>query len=119
MMAIWEFPQTILGATLSRFFPKAFDYQECSVHYNKGNWGLSLGRYIFIPFGSTRYSRLFLHEYGHSRQSRILGPLYLIVVGIPSLLRFWVWAVLRLTLRSYYQGFPERWADKLGGVTDR
>ena len=45
---------------------------------------MSLGNYIFVNNMSSQGS--IQHEYGHSKQSDILGPLYLIVIGIPSLL---------------------------------
>lgn len=55
------------------------------------------------------------HEYGHSKQSLYLGPLYLIVVGLPSI----TWAELYKNFKreiSYYDVYPENWADKLGEV---
>ena len=54
------------------------------------------------------------HEYGHCRQSRILGPFYLLVIGLPSLL----WALWWTPGRSvgYYSFYTERLADRLGGV---
>ncbi len=45
----------------------------------------------------------------------LLGPLYLLVIGLPSLL----WAALHEKVapgRSYYWFYTERWADRLGGV---
>ena len=57
------------------------------------------------------------HEYGHTLQSKILGPLYLFVIGLPSL----IWAGCFEDYRkenkiSYYDFYTEKWADKLGGV---
>ena len=57
------------------------------------------------------------HEEGHRKQSKMLGPLYLIVIGLPSL----IWATLhstvgRLGAVDYYSFYTERWADRLGGV---
>ena len=57
------------------------------------------------------------HEYGHCRQSEYLGWLYLIVIGIPSL----IWCLCynaekRGGLKDYYKFYTEAWADKLGGV---
>jgi len=58
-----------------------------------------------------------VHEYGHCIQSLILGPLYLIAVGLPS----YLWAnlpPLRKLRRekglSYYSVYPENWANALG-----
>jgi hypothetical protein len=60
---------------------------------------------------------------GHGKQSTILGPLYLLAVGLPSYVRN------RISLycskpSSWYYGYqpdeglayPEKWADKLGEV---
>ena len=56
--------------------------------------GMSLGKFIFLPkmqedkeTGNLIVSReLAEHEYGHTIQSLILGPAYLLLVGAPSLL---------------------------------
>jgi len=46
--------------------------------------------------------------------------LYLLVVGIPSLMRVlyrkWHNKMYGYNWLNYYKGFPENWADKLGGV---
>lgn len=60
---------------------------------------------------------LLKHEYGHSIQSLMLGPLWIFVVGIPSL----IWAGCFKKYRakhsiSYYSFYTEKWADKLGKV---
>ena len=76
--------------------------------------------------GATRADRAFrermrgellVHEYGHTIQSLIFGPLYLPVFAIPS----FVWAgapALRRRRREgklyYYDFYPERIANLLG-----
>jgi len=42
--------------------------------------GFSLGPVATGPHGFTQWE----HEFGHTWQSRVLGPLYLIIIGIPS-----------------------------------
>ena len=61
--------------------------------------------------------RLLIHEYGHTIQSLILGPLYLIVIGIPSTL----WGFLPFLNKkrksegiSYFSFYTEKWANHLG-----
>ena len=60
--------------------------------------------------------RLLVHEYGHTIQSLIFGPLYLIVMGIPSTL----WGFLpyfqnkRNNGVSYFSFFTEKFANYLG-----
>ena len=88
---------------------------------------LSLGAFIFLTDKPPRdrggqipdrevSRRLLVHEYGHTVQSLILGPLYLPVVGLPSLL----WAQLPLCQKkwrgnvSYFSFFTEKSANFLG-----
>jgi hypothetical protein len=88
--------------------------------------GLSCGLFIFVTDENTGITtpktcdKLTVHEYGHTIQSLILGPLYLLIIGIPSI----AWGNLpRFTrLRKeknipYSACFSEGWADKLGEKT--
>ncbi len=58
------------------------------------------------------------HEYGHAIQSQWLGPMYLIAVGIPSLVRILYAQIHRIIYKKpwggYYKGYPENWAERLG-----
>lgn len=85
--------------------------------------GLSLGLFVFVAKHEydgceicKRSKRVLVHEYGHTIQSLILGPLYLLVIGIPSL----TWASLpkfrdmrKEKQISYYSFYTEKWADRL------
>lgn len=58
-----------------------------------------------------------VHEYGHTIQSIILGPLFLLVIALPSV----TWAGLPLFKKmrckkgiSYYWLYCEKWANVLG-----
>ena len=114
---LWQLPQHLI-ALLLRLIYKGNDseYNGCIVRrsvYLRG--GISLGKYIIINQWFREID--IKHEYGHSVQSRYLGWLYLIVVGLPSLL----WAMMygraiRLSYNGYYKFYTEKWADKLGGV---
>ena len=66
---------------------------------------------------NTFLQGLKVHEYGHTIQSLVWGPLYLITVGLPSVL----WATLppMKKLRkekkiSYFSVYPENQANRLG-----
>lgn len=80
--------------------------------------GLSLGLFIFAPNQAGKsVDQLIVHEYGHTYQSLFLGPLYIPVIGIPSL----AWARLGRYKRmretnkmSYSYFWTEKWANKLG-----
>lgn len=92
--------------------------------------GVCLGEFICFPYWSfTSVNKTDKqHERGHRVQSRILGPLYLILVGIPSLFRNLSfrrkqrnqgkYSFYKL-VKWYYHGYPENWADKLGNVSGR
>ena len=89
----WERPQLDLGRVISHF---RNNLDDVTVDYYKGatvikgtedSGAMTLGSYIN---GGPNLSEELLddsmleHEYGHTFQSRILGPFYLPVVGIPS-----------------------------------
>jgi len=90
--------------------------------------GVCLGEYIFLDtsiepyFEKIPYTPL-LHEHGHRIQSRILGPLYLLLVGLPSIIRN-IYARLLLKkgvpekdiVEWHYRYYPENWADSLMDV---
>lgn len=87
-----------------------------------GNWGgVSIGMFAFVdymPKEEKAYkSNLVLHEHGHTLQSILLGPLWILVVAIPSL----IWAGCFDNWRrkhnvDYYAMGIEAWANKWGGV---
>jgi hypothetical protein len=61
--------------------------------------------------------RLLVHEYGHTIQSLILGPVYLIAMGIPSTIWGFSPALNRKRKEdqiSYFSFFTEKWANQLG-----
>ena len=115
----WGLAQTLAGAVICLSCPGCARsrYRGAVVTHWHGQRGLSLGLFIFLPEGAS--DLLLAHEYGHTRQSLLLGPLYLPLIGLPSLL----WAGLPVLERrrarrkiSYYAFYTERWADRWGGV---
>lgn len=123
LLYLWQLPQHLLALILLIFFKplKKENYKHTTVHTIKFKniGGLSLGNYVFVQeFGSEK---LVKHEYGHSRQSIYLGPLYLLVVGLPSISMntlsgiAYKFGYYKLH-DNYYNRFPENWADKLGEV---
>lgn len=117
---IWEFPQCLLGHMLTNFYDVEYKetYNGIDVYAGDFPGGISLGQYILMSETSykDKRARTKKHEYGHSIQSLYLGPLYLIVVGLPSIL--WAGAIHPFVKDeiSYYEVYPEKWADQLGGV---
>lgn len=113
LLYIWEWPQNLLGLLLRAIY-KGHDseYNDAIVRRStKMRGGISLGRYIIINQWSSE--KTVKHEYGHTLQSKKLGWLYLLLVGLPSILHA---ALCSCKRHSYYDVFPENWADKLGGV---
>lgn len=125
----WELLQSLVALVVILVFSAkpCGEYQGVKLYHWKNGGGMSLGKYIFLPRArfqyytketETEYQINYIkHEYGHSVQSSYLGPLYLFVIGLPSL----IWAGCFESYRqknnvSYYAFYTESWADKLGGA---
>ena len=125
MKYLYQLPQNILGLIGILFFRGKHieTYNDKKVFLVKRDFAVSLGDYILISERwHTRYmnscpscfDRLLAHEYGHCRQSEILGPLYLIIVGVPSFIFNQISQRNGKFAINYYNRVPENWADKLG-----
>ena len=127
---LWQLPQNLIGFLLTR------KHEYKSGRYIDGRWvdvyyksffrsGVSLGDYIILDYwycGKACSTQAVAHEYGHSKQSLILGWFYLLLVGLPSIIgNAWdrlfhkKWSSDQRE-KWYYSRYPESWADKLGGV---
>jgi len=121
LLFLWELPQLFLGffmyALLRKKITYRQSYRDASVFAVKGfPGGISLSWLIFINENEAGDVQVVRHEYGHSIQSFMLGWLYLIIVGLPSIIRASKWNRLKLDIKDYYRGFPENWANALGGA---
>jgi hypothetical protein len=88
-----------------------------TVYVGANRGGVTLGDKIFISkcYHGEYLNMIIAHESGHVKQSLYLGPLYLIVIGIPSIL--WAWSHRWIAPRkSYYWFYTESTANKLGGL---
>ena len=126
----WGALQTVLVLLvfLSHIKDNYYFYHGAVITEWEGEASVSLGLFVFVskqPYFYKRFKteytmeecfqRLLVHEYGHTIQSLVLGPLYLIVIGIPSML----WAFFGSKKRKvkqipYGAFFTEKWANKLG-----
>lgn len=127
LLWLWQLPQNLIGFIYSRFAKNKFYVNGVVVYFAPCfKAGVTLGQYIILDNIYYQLSltspELFLdtvkHEKGHSIQSKYLGFFYLLVVGIPSVCRN---ILCRINPKKYnedwyYSGYPENWADKLGGV---
>ena len=129
---LWGILQSALGLIVFLFHirDKHYFYHGAVITEWKSVSSVSLGMFVFVtnePFFYEKLKneytaeelseRLLVHEYGHTIQSLILGPLYLIVIGIPSTL----WGFLpslnnkrKTEGLSYFSFFTEKWANVLG-----
>jgi hypothetical protein len=132
LLWIWQLPQHVLALALFATLKAAGRVSTVDRHYNDiqglyviwvsfPGWGVSLGKYIFLDAGYG--TQTVQHEHGHSVQSLFLGPLYLLAVGIPSAVFNNLWDRLfhkkwppEKRVKWYYNRYPEKWADRLGGV---
>lgn len=113
LLYLWQLPQNILGLLFLLFIRGEKQHYLYRVRFYtapKFKGGISLGQYIIMGHENENTVR---HEYGHSLQSKMLGPLYLLVVGLPSVIHAWL---CDCHTHSYYDFFCELWADKLGKV---
>lgn len=129
LLYIWELPQNVLGLIFLMYFKSkknnlTFERKGTRL-FVKAPIAISLGSYIF--WNLDLENKIFIlnnvnkqHEYGHSIQSIILGPLYLAIIGITSSLRAafarYYFTKHKCRWMNYYKGFPENWADKLAKV---
>ena len=136
----WCFPQTFIGFFVY-LYVCVFDKNKIRKWCDTGslltrtlviNGGISLGYFVFtnnlqlyatsrkiqMPLSDIqeKQNNLDKHECGHTLQGFLLGPLYLIIIGLPSI----VWAGLFENYRkknniSYYSFYTEKWANKWSG----
>ena len=117
----WGLPVNLIGAIMYLvLYPKCRHAEFMNAHITYVPWqfgGLSLGTFIFMAdHGREPWTyNTHIHEYGHTIQCLLLGPLYWFVVGIPSA----VWCNFFGGYRkrnhvSYYKLYCESWANKWG-----
>lgn len=132
VLTFWTMIQSTLGLILIGitwaeevdFKVKDKTYKIYIARYLNSFWsGVSLGEYIVFAKKDYVDEISVRHEYGHHIQSLILGPLYLLLIGIPSVLgNVWdriahrKWSYWKREQWYYTQPW-EQWADEFGGIT--
>jgi hypothetical protein len=119
----WCFPQQLIGLILIPILynkkNKKTRLGTATIYWTKYLIGASFGQYIYLPKCLEESEEIYKHkrhEYGHTLQSFILGPLYLFIVGAPSLLFNIISRINKNFAYNYHKRFPENWANKLGGI---
>lgn len=110
----WQLPQNIVGLVFLLFIREKILLKRIGsvkIYTSpKMSGGISLGSYIFLNSRYKTNAQTINHEYGHCKQSMILGWFYLLIIGFPSIIH----AVLcKCRGKSYYHFYTEKWADKL------
>ena len=121
---IWQLPQNLLGLFMLLWYRHEKEYHRLNgrtfYYTTEMPSGISLGNYIIMNREDMEDGMK--HEYGHSIDSRRWGPIYLLVIGLPSLMgniydrifhRHWKYSK---SYRWYYNQPWEKSADKNGGV---
>lgn len=120
LLWLWQLPQNLCGVIyrsvskdnrISVVENKDSRNVGAKVYLQKSFGGVTLGKYIFINQDYTDKEAVIKHECGHVKQSKILGPLYLLVIGIPSLLHNIVhYVCYKLGIEwDYYKFYTEHW----------
>ena len=117
----WGFPQTLVGLIvyLCCSDKPHETYRGCVVTRWSNRGSMGMGMFLFLGCEDPQVR---VHEFGHSVQSLILGPLFLPIMGIPSFL----WCNLPVCRKfrrnkgvSYYRFYPESTANRLGALACR
>ena len=120
ILFIWQLPQHIVAiiyfvylVIMCKDLGVDSRYKQATVIPCIMRGAVTLGNYVFIGLNSE-YKETVKHELGHTIQSKILGPLYLIVIGIPSI----TYCGLRrlfpsLRKKNYYDFYTEKLANNL------
>lgn len=126
---LWQLPQYLLSLVIWGYYKAIgkIEQKVCvtggvagrsCVYFLKSNrrMAFSMGKIIFLYNGfpetaQGRRTEMIRHEYGHAIQSVYLGWLYLIVIGLPSLIITGISPAL--AEKCYF----EKWANSL--VKDR
>jgi hypothetical protein len=116
-LILWQLPQNIIGVlywSIAMAKYKETIGDVLVMETDSINGSVSLGNMVFVTTKTYDYKQTLKHELGHTLQSKYLGWLYLLVIGIPSIL--WVCArrISRpLREKKYNAFYTEAWADKL------
>ncbi len=120
----WGLPVNIVGGIAYLICTKILKHPHTKFGYanivylpwNAG--GLSMGLFIFMRENHEKKEWTYntrIHEYGHTWQCLLLGPLYYIIIALPSV----IWCNFFANYRkknnvSYYKLYCEAWANNWG-----
>jgi hypothetical protein len=115
---IWQILQNLVGLGFWIYFKLRGDIETVVKNkysrvykskYMRG--GISLGSFAFVSINYAKRETIVRHEQGHMHDSKTIGPLYVFIIGIPSLLN----AFFKFT-KCYYDFYTEKLANHWAGV---
>ena len=129
LLYLWQLPQNLIGLLLIAYYKpenKHILNNGVKVYFSKKfQGGISLGKYAIVnsfyyrkDLNKALQFNIVKHEaIGHTKQSKMLGWVYLLIIGLPSI----VWAgmygfLIKETHNGYYKFYTEKWADKLANI---
>lgn len=120
ILFIWQLPQHIVALIYFGYLVMMCKDLGIDSRYKQAivipcimRGAVTLGNYVFVGLNSE-YKETVKHELGHTIQSKILGPLYLIVIGIPSITYCGLRRIFpSLRKKNYYNFYTEKWANNL------
>lgn len=120
ILFIWQLPQHLLAILYIGYLVMMCKDLGIDSRYKQAivipcvmRGAVTLGCYVFVGLNSE-YRKIVKHELGHTIQSKILGPLYLIIIGIPSITYCGLRRIFpSLRKKNYYDFYTEKWANNL------
>ena len=125
----WEYVQTRVAMDIYNIYDNAGLIESTLIHKGvtevsiKDYDAVSIGNKTFVgnktdgifiksPFTGKFTITIPMHEFGHTIQSRILGPFYLPFIGLPSIGHAGAWNLFGQEW-NYYDFYTESWANRL------
>lgn len=116
LLFIWQLPQNIVALVMLPFLGKLkfISYKKFCFAFEgeRMSGGISLGNFAYVGSYSNRITIVKHEQEGHTFDSKLFGPLYLFIIGIPSI----CWAWFGDKNKCYYNFYTERWANKHAGL---
>lgn len=114
----WGIIQTVIGvialaAFASAGYPIERNRHGWLIRAGTGWGGISFGPVAIVSRTANDYVEA--HEFGHSIQNCYYGPFALVLVSIPSVIRYWIFKLKRTNI-DYYSIWFEKEASELGGL---
>ena len=110
----WALPSTIIGCLVALCLllcgRRPMKYGWCWCFEFNIHWGFELGMFFIAPKESEQVKQ---HEHGHGIQYLYFGPLSIIAITIPSLVRFWFRKIIKKIKKDHeLRPYDDIWFEK-------